>query len=62
MTPFQALTPFQACVCYSVFARIGTVYLLTLFAKNQKANLSDAEKATLRTWMKEMGTALKEGE
>ena len=46
-------------VCYAVFASIGTVYLLTLFAKSEKANLSDADKATLRTWMKEMGAAVK---
>jgi hypothetical protein len=46
-------------VCYAVFASIGTVYLLTLFAKNEKSNLSDAEKATLRTWMKQMQAALK---
>jgi hypothetical protein len=49
-------------VCYAVFSRIETVYLLTLFAKNEKANLSDTEKATLRTWMKEMGAALKRRE
>lgn len=48
-------------VCYAAFTRIGTVYLLTVFAKNEKANLTAAERATLRAWMTEMGDEINRG-
>ncbi len=41
-------------VCYALFSQIETVYLITLFAKNEKPNLSDAEKASAKKWLKLM--------
>jgi hypothetical protein len=38
-------------VCYVVFAAIETAYLLTLFAKNEKSNLSAEEKSMYKKWM-----------
>ena len=35
-------------VCYALFVNIDTVYLLTMFGKNQKANLTADEKASIR--------------
>jgi hypothetical protein len=37
-----------------LFSQIETVYLITLFAKNEKPNLSDAEKASAKKWLKLM--------
>ncbi len=41
-------------VCYVIFAAVEAAYLLTLFAKNEKSNLSASEKAMYRRWMKMM--------
>ena len=41
-------------VCYALFSHIQTVYLITLFTKNEKPNLSDADKASAKKWMKMM--------
>lgn len=38
-------------VCYALFATIDTVFLLTMFLKNQQANLTAEEKKAIRTWM-----------
>jgi hypothetical protein len=38
-------------VCYALFATIDTVYLLTLFAKNEQGNLTADEKAAIKAWM-----------
>ncbi|HZK80778.1 MAG TPA: type II toxin-antitoxin system RelE/ParE family toxin [Humisphaera sp.] len=47
-------------VCYVVFGGLGAAYLLTLFAKNEKSNLSAEEKAMYRKWMKMMKDRLAE--
>lgn len=41
-------------VCYIVFFAISTVYLLAVFAKSEKDNLSDEEKNGLRNWIGRM--------
>lgn len=41
-------------VCYAFFSRIDTVYLIDIFAKSEKPNLSDADKALAKKWMKMM--------
>lgn len=41
-------------VCYALFSGAATAYLVALFAKKEKPNLSDAEKATAKKWMKMM--------
>jgi hypothetical protein len=38
-------------VCYALFTTIDTVYLLTMFRKNQQENLSADEKAAVKAWM-----------
>ncbi len=38
-------------VCYALFATINTVYLLTMFGKNQQANLTAEEKQIVKAWM-----------
>lgn len=38
-------------VCYALFAKIDTVFFLTLFGKNEQANLSAEEKASVKAWM-----------
>jgi hypothetical protein len=43
----------SARVCYIVFVAADTCYLVTIFAKNEKPNLSDAEKAQVRKWVKQ---------
>jgi hypothetical protein len=47
-------------VCYVVFGGLDAAYLLTLFAKNEKSNLSNDEKAMYRKWMKMMKDRLAE--
>ena len=41
-------------VCYALFSVIETVYLLTIFGKNEQANLTAAEKAGIKAWMTEI--------
>lgn len=41
-------------VCYALIANIEAAYLLTIFQKNEKPNLSAEDKATLRKWMEMM--------
>ncbi len=38
-------------VCYALFTTIDTVYLLTIFGKNQQANLTAIEKSAISAWM-----------
>src|SRR5260221_12651121 len=45
-------------VCYVVFGNIGVVYLLTLFAKNEKDNLANSEKRLMRRWIEDLKNAL----
>ncbi len=47
-------------VCYVVFQSIGTIYLITMFTKDEKDNLSNAEKQVLRGWIKELRNAVLE--
>lgn len=46
-------------VCYVVFPNFGVCYLVALFPKNERANLSAADKAMWRRWItqrrKELG-------
>jgi hypothetical protein len=41
-------------VCYIVFFAISTVYLLAVFAKAEKDNLSNEEKNGMRNWIGRM--------
>jgi hypothetical protein len=38
-------------VCYAMFTIVDTVYLLTMFRKNQQENLTAGEKAEIKAWM-----------
>ena len=44
----------SARVCYVDFAVYERIYLLTVFAKSDQANLSDREKATLKMLVKKL--------
>jgi hypothetical protein len=47
-------------VCYVCFPEFGTVYLLLLYAKNEKDNLTDAERAHVRNWIGTLRRGLEE--
>ena len=47
-------------VCYVLFAEIAHCYLISIFAKNDKANLSAADKKRLRQWIDEVRRQLRE--
>lgn len=49
-------------VCYAVFSEYARIYLVTLFSKNEKANLSPAERTTIKALLGRIGRALREGE
>jgi hypothetical protein len=49
-------------VCYSWFPRYGRLYLVTLFAKNEQANLLPAERAAVAKVLRRIGAALAEGD
>jgi len=38
-------------VCYIIFVEAETCYLVTVFAKNEKPNLSRAERTAVRQWV-----------
>jgi hypothetical protein len=38
-------------VCYVAFVSLSKVYLLTVFPKNEKANLTPAERTHMRQWI-----------
>jgi len=38
-------------VCYVHFSSVAQCYLLTIFTKAQKANLSSADKAAMKNWV-----------
>ena len=41
-------------VCYALIAHLQAAYLLTMFQKNEKPNLSAEDKSTLSKWMRMM--------
>lgn len=43
--------PPEPVVCYLLLVEAETVYFLTIFAKNEKANLSPAERGRFRKWV-----------
>ncbi|HZK81588.1 MAG TPA: hypothetical protein VFC46_10985 [Humisphaera sp.] len=47
-------------VCYALFASIDAVYLLTIFGKNEQANLTAAERAATKKLMTAMKKLLGE--
>jgi len=49
-------------VCYVHFPRHARLYLVTLFAKNEKDNLARAEQNAIKVLIGRIGTALDAGE
>lgn len=49
-------------VCYAVFPEHGRVYLVTLFAKSEQANLTAAERTDVKAMLERIGAALRRGE
>ena len=47
-------------VCYVVFPTAGVCYLLDLIAKNERANLSAADKARWRRWISQRRKELRD--
>src|SRR5437660_11987800 len=45
-------------VCYACFERHGAVYLLAVFAKNERANLTAADRAYFRAYIEAIRAAL----
>jgi hypothetical protein len=48
-------------VCYVVFSELHAIYFLALFTKNEKSNLTPAEREFFRQWIAMIRAGLKKG-
>ena len=48
-------------VCYVYLSAVAHCYLLTIFGKNEKPNLSAADKAAIRAWVTYARAAAEQG-
>ncbi|MDB5172451.1 MAG: hypothetical protein JWN51_1224 [Phycisphaerales bacterium] len=49
-------------VCYVVFSEVQAIYFLAMFAKNEKSNLTPAEREFFRQWIAMIRADLKQGD
>ena len=48
-------------VCYAYFSRRGMVFLLTVFGKNERADLSKADQAAIATVIRDIEESIEKG-